>query len=744
MPAPIGRSAGRAPVGRVATIAVVAAAAVLVVWIARAPLGVLVRRSAQPMSGRRDPAASPLAAGGGARLGALTRVDPAATGAAAPDAQPDGMMGAMPSGPDADGFAPYDDDQARTFDELLVDGDRLYAVHGGDIEERIQVWDIRAPLAPRFLGQTAERFTFYDALAVAGGRLLASTYKPPFNDPSDPRARVRLLSVDDPAQPKAAVDIDVDGRAIAADGDTAYIADPGLGLRVWDMAGPDAPIEVGAAPAVGASAVVAAGGIAFVVTEGEVTGVSVIDRTTHLLAFDVGAPSAPRALGTVVVGRYSAPRRFAVDGGLAFVPLGDEIVVIDVSDPGAMRERSRIEVPPPMDLVAMGGRLYVRSDFESAQPSEVWQLRVYDVSDPDHPAELGALDLPAQARSIAAGDRTIYVATAGALLAVDASDPAKPVIAADAPATRSWVESIAVADGWLYLADRYRGVRVVDARDPARPVEAAALALASSMPSIPPEVAHGPEALAIDGEGHLFAGDSFDFHVVDIHDPARPREIGRADGVALTVGPISLFEGYAYVPSLLGPGILVIDARDPTRPRHVGDFAAGATEGGLTVVAADHLYRLGIDLLEVFALDDPAAPTSIASISTGAAPYSIAVAGGYAYMPSDSDGVAVFDVRRPSAPRAAGTTSAPAYDANAIAVADGYAYTAATYSGLRVSDVRDPAHPREVRHFGDPGYAFDVKIDGGYLYVAHGDGVRIYRLAEPGEPVEVGRIAGPG
>lgn len=743
MPVPNRRPASRTGVAHVATIGVVAAAAVLVVWIARAPLGSLVRRTAQPMGEQRDPVASPLAEGGKAHHGALTRIDPAATGATVPDAPADGMMGAMPSGPDPNGFAPYDDDQARMFDELLVDGDRLYAVHGGDIEERIQVWDIHAPLTPRFLGQTAERFTFFDALAVAGGRLLASTYKPPFADPSDPRALVRLLAVDDPAQPKAVVDIDVDGRAVAADGDTAYVADPGLGLRVWDMAGPDAPVEVGTAPAVGASAVVAAGGIAFVVTEGEVTGVSVIDRTTHLLAFDVRAPSAPRALGTVVVGRYSAPRRFAVDGGLAFVPLGDEIVVIDVSDPGAMRERSRIEAAPPMDLLATGGRLYVRSDFEAAQPSEVWQLRVYDVSDPDHPSPLGLLDLPAQARSIAAGDHVIYVATAGAVLAVDVRDPAKPVLAADAPEARSWVESIAVADGWLYLADRYRGVRVVDARDPARPVEVALLALSPSSPSIPPEVASGPEALAIDGQGYLFAGDQIDFHVVDIHDPAQPREVGRADGVPLLGGPISLFGGYAYVPSFFSSSIMVLDVRDPTRPRHVGDFAEGKTEAGLTVVAADHLYRIGIDLLEVFALDDPAAPKSIASVSTGAAPYSIAVAGGYAYMPSDASGVAVFDVRRPSAPRAAGT-SAPAYDANAIAVADGYAYTAATYSGLRVTDVRDPAHPREVRHFSDPGYAFDVKIDGGFLYVAHDDGVRIYRLDEPGEPVEVGRIAGPG
>ena len=74
-----------------------------------------------------------------------------------------------------------------------------------------------------------------------------------------------------------------------------------------------------------------------------------------------------------------------------------------------------------------------------------------------------------------------------------------------------------------------------------------------------------------------------------------------------------------------------------------------------------------------------------------------------------------------------------------VAVAGNYAYLANQYDGLRIYDVSDPTNPFEVAHVNDGGLASCVVLSGNYAYLANGgDGLRIYNVSDPTHPVSVG------
>jgi hypothetical protein len=76
-------------------------------------------------------------------------------------------------------------------------------------------------------------------------------------------------------------------------------------------------------------------------------------------------------------------------------------------------------------------------------------------------------------------------------------------------------------------------------------------------------------------------------------------------------------------------------------------------------------------------------------------------------------------------------------------VSGDYAYVAGDH-GIGVIAVSDPAHPVEVGHCGMPGIAWNVALDGAYVYVATDvGGLRVVSTADPANPVEVGYYAAP-
>ena len=114
------------------------------------------------------------------------------------------------------------------------------------------------------------------------------------------------------------------------------------------------------------------------------------------------------------------------------------------------------------------------------------------------------------------------------------------------------------------------------------------------------------------------------------------------------------------------------------------------------------------------------------------------VAGGYAYVADDDNGLLVMDVADPTNPVTVGGVATPGW-ALGVTVADGYAYVADGPPGLHVVDVSDPTNPVIVASLDTPGQVYGVTVLNGYAYVADGSqGLQIVNVSDPDSPQIVG------
>lgn len=267
---------------------------------------------------------------------------------------------------------------------------------------------------------------------------------------------------------------------------------------------------------------------------------------------------------------------------------------------------------PPVDAVdvAVRGPLAVVADATYGSS----RLRVLDASHPDHPKELGRVDLPGNATAVelapglaavthATVDRDICVD--GGLTLVDIDDPSRPEVISTLP-LEGCVDRLAVVPGNAYVVNDGDLV-VVDISSPAAPVELgryrpelihafdAAVSegvlyvadlygkLCAADLSIPSQPQHidctritEHDILALDAQGDLLAALArpdparpYELILVDVRWPALPwrlsatRTAGRTDHVALSGGLAALGLGYSR-------GVQVFDVHDPEGPVEVG------------------------------------------------------------------------------------------------------------------------------------------------------------------------------
>jgi hypothetical protein len=172
---------------------------------------------------------------------------------------------------------------------------------------------------------------------------------------------------------------------------------------------------------------------------------------------------------------------------------------------------------------------------------------------------------------------------------------------------------------------------------------------------------------------------------------------------------------------LVGSGgifLYVIDISDPASPKEVGrcklvDAYGLALAGQHVFVAAD------IHGLRVVDISDPKAPKEIAAFKKPSGAMQVAVAGERAYITGGEDGVAVWivDISDPKRPKE--VTRYGNWLTGGVAVQGNYAYLAS--GNLHVLDVSDPGVPKEVGFFDTEDesrtVAWSVAVAGDYVYV---------------------------
>lgn len=125
--------------------------------------------------------------------------------------------------------------------------------------------------------------------------------------------------------------------------------------------------------------------------------------------------------------------------------------------------------------------------------------------------------------------------------------------------------------------------------------------------------------------------------------------------------------------------------------------------------------------------------------------FGIAVQGNYAYVASLLGGFLVVDISNPDAPSLVGSMPVE-WAALNVAVEGNLAAVACGYGGLYLIDVSDPAAPVWLGLLDQQGtWAYDVKMDGSYAYMAYsleggGGGLKVVNISYPAVPQTAGDL----
>lgn len=110
------------------------------------------------------------------------------------------------------------------------------------------------------------------------------------------------------------------------------------------------------------------------------------------------------------------------------------------------------------------------------------------------------------------------------------------------------------------------------------------------------------------------------------------------------------------------------------------------------------------------------------------------VAGDYAYIPDQWEGLLIVDVSDPADPVRIGSCLGNALE---VAVEGDYAYVAGTDDYFRVVDVSDPHHPIFVGECYVGRRATDMSVAGDIVYLQTYGGLYAFNVADPSQPTQV-------
>ena len=357
------------------------------------------------------------------------------------------------------------------------------------------------------------------------------------------------------------------------------------------------------------------------------------------LAFLSSTPTMPSPSGRAIVvrdtlGYCTAPGGFEV---LNLARPESASVVSYLTTPGITRS---LDLNYP--------HVYVADDYNG--------LVIADVSDPLHPVITGTSHESHDAYSVGHWGTTVYVGSGeDGLLVFDVSNPAAPELKATVP-IGILAQGLEVHYPYLYLAasDEYvasAAVVVFSIAAPSAPVELGRLTWTDGNPC---------RNLAV-RDSILYAcfyasgAQGGNLRVVDVADPAHPREIGSVatpGGAAVYDALVPQGDTLAYLVAFTR-GLYVIGMADPSRPESVAILKTGRFQAEGACIRDSLVYVLHgylPDGMAVVDVADPAHPSVAARLSCGDMYYDLAERGKYAYAARLSQGIEVLDVSDPSRP----------------------------------------------------------------------------------------------
>ena len=273
---------------------------------------------------------------------------------------------------------------------------------------------------------------------------------------------------------------------------------------------------------------------------------------------------------------------------------------------------------------------------------------VVDVSDPEHPVQIGAVGGTINADKLVLVGQYLFVADGfGRLIhVVDVSDPTSPYAVTQVP-TGIYPKGLEVTGDHLFVAVQNDGVVVFDIGDPATPLELGTL-------PVP-----GPFDVNVAGGLLYVNSDLIGLDIYDLVDPALPSFVTRVQVPNMEETWDTAVRGnYAYV---VGPyGMWVLDVSDPAEISMAGTFSWWATD---ITIACDlaYLSRTGVEILDLTDPEHPMPVTYLSEPSLNGLSWvrSVSVDVGKVFAAADDAGLMVGDVQLAAAPPRTTTLGLP-------------------------------------------------------------------------------------
>jgi len=570
----------------------------------------------------------------------------------------------------------------------------------------------------------------------------------------------------------------LDGRSEAVAYRSPYLY-LGVGPRlvVLDASDPTAPIQVGASPLLAhlVTGLELEGDVAHVLLDLDAGG-----HTTMVCTLGLANPTAPALLGCLAL--EGPVWAIAVEGPVLYAAGNAGLAVVDVSDPATPVRLTSVALSDgAVAVVAGGDRVFVGVPVAAyrLRDGSSYQgpgYRVFDVSDPGSPRDLGILNeaLENGRRSIdrlAIRGSIAYALDHGGLSVYDVSDPLDTALVGRIDlGTLSGLSSSRLAVGidrvWVVNPPADASIVVVDVADPSAPTVRASLIsptpfyrrngavpvgdrlvlarqlggyslLDTSDPAVPDlSVPFAPfgyvTGTALLGDRLLVALPERGLGVVDVADAAAPVVLALA-GVDAT--RVVVRDGYAYT---VAPGTLAVPARldvydlaDLDRPVLARTLAPAASASTLAL-DGDRLY-VGGTALEVYDVAEPSAPALLGAMTLTDGAMDLVVANGFAHVSDSSARLITVDATDPATPRETARLTLPDWTAG-IALDGDRLLVATQRRGLVVIDATNSALPVLELNVPDLGWLHDVAVSDGHVWVATGVSLVAIDRADLGDP----------
>jgi hypothetical protein len=405
----------------------------------------------------------------------------------------------------------------------------------------------------------------------------------------------------------------------------------------------------------------------------------------------------------------------AVQGSFAYVGVGPNLLVMNVSDPAHPSVVGQLRVLDGVvrSLTVVGNAIYAGVGYAG--------LRVISIAAPAKPQVVGGIDTPGFSWNVRVVGNYAYIADGDqGLRIISIADPTKLREVA-AYLTPGYVWDVAVAGTLAYLADGDTGLRIINIANPANPTQVGIFSTPGYSQSV----------VVVDHYAYI-ADYASGLEIIDVVDPAHPSQIavfdtpGRAHGVTVD-------GSYAYVADE-GSGLRIISIANPAIPQEIGVSPTPLYPWG-TVVVGNYAYvadrYLGLAIVDI---TNRASPSVVSSFATSGLALGIAAAGNYVYLAHHYSGLSIFDITNRDQPREVGIIDTHG-DAEGVTVVDNFAYVANGGGGLQIINVANPSTPQVVGILDTPGDARGVAVVGNYAYLADGgSGLQIINVADPSQP----------